>query len=238
MKILKKLKNLAWWKTWQSAWQKPRLKKQVQPWYTLFTCVKTATPILWMKTLGSKLLQMVKTIRLLSTYHQSDRTPLYRFTEALKGNIKALKRFPWGNAKLALTYLYDDYGIISGNKQYINEIRQLKALAATYNRIIQLRFALYLSDTRLIRKLTGTTNPKAAAGTLKIWISEYEKNSDALNKKPSSEKSKEGFEAVLAEISKHMGFRINPKEVTVAEFASMVGNYSKEIEIKKQHYGK
>lgn len=43
--------------------------------------------------------------------------------------------------------------------------------------------------------------------------------------------TRETFTTILAIISKHMGFRIDPKEVTVSEFVAYRKNYERECEL-------
>ncbi|MDR1340833.1 MAG: hypothetical protein LBK58_12380 [Prevotellaceae bacterium] len=167
---------------------------------------------------------------LLNTYHQSDKTPLWRFVDAMKGKTRALRRFPlpFGNTGTALMMLYDDYGVLSGSRHYRNEIDRLKNVMTRNNRIVRLEIAIHTGDSRLMRKLTGSDNVSVAAGTLKLWLHEYEQTPE--NQSP--EQNGGGFESAITEISKYMGFRIDPKSVTVAEFASMIKKYGEELKAK------
>jgi hypothetical protein len=127
--------------------------------------------------------------------------------------------------------LYDDYGSLSGSKHYKAELDRLKKIASKLNLITRLKIAIYSNDEKLIQKLAGSANLKTAEGMLKIWLSEYEQ---LANNSAATETTNAGFESTLVEISKHMGFRIDAKIVTVAEFASMINNYNKELEYQKK----
>jgi hypothetical protein len=146
-----------------------------------------------------------------------------------------LRRIPFlpADTKTAITILYDDYGILSGIKHYKDEINRLKKIASLYNIIMRLKTAIYINDKKLIQKLTGTQNITTAEGALKNWIFEYEQLTN--NKTETETKTDSNtIETTLVEISKHMGYRIDTKIVTVSEFASMIKSYNREIEHQKQ----
>jgi hypothetical protein len=150
----------------------------------------------------------------------------------MKGKTRALRRFPlfFGDTQTALMLLYDDYGVLSGSRHYKNEIDRLKNVMTRNNRVIRLKFAIYTGDKKLMRKLTGSDSINVANGTLKLWLLEYEQAPES----QSPEQNGGGFESAIIEISKYMGFRIDQKNVTVAEFASMIKSYSTELEHHKK----
>lgn len=126
--------------------------------------------------------------------------------------------------------LYDDYGRISGSRHYLSETERLKKISQHTNRIARLKIAIYTGDEKLMRKLTGSPSVNVAEGTLKIWLSERGGLMPEYTGKPGGE----GFESVLAETSKYMGFRIDARKVTVAEFAAMIRSFGREIEREKK----
>jgi hypothetical protein len=150
----------------------------------------------------------------------------------MKGNTRALRRFSlfFSDTKTALMLLYDDYGVLSGSRSYKNEIDRLKNITSRYNLATRLKFAIYTGDSKLMRKLTGSDNINVATGTLKLWLHEYEQAVES----QIPEQDGNGFESTITEISKYMGFRIDQKSVTVAEFASMIKSYSRDLEHQKK----
>ena len=52
------------------------------------------------------------------------------------------------------------------------------------------------------------------------------------------EVTRDHFDKMLAAISKHMGFRVDPKTTTVSEFCAYSYNFEKEIEAMKKAYDK
>jgi hypothetical protein len=140
-------------------------------------------------------------------------------------------RLFFSDTKTALLMLYDDYGVLSGSRQYAAELTRLKKIESYHNRIMRLRLAIMTGDEKTMRKLTGSTSIKVAEGTLKLWIQEYER---ATAKDADNDTTGEGFNSTLVEISKYMGFRIDPKSVTVSEFASMIQSFNRELEQRKK----
>jgi hypothetical protein len=171
-------------------------------------------------------------ISLSNTYHQSSKTRLWRFIEAMEGRTEVLRRSRlfFADTKTAFMMLYDEYGTLSGSKHYRAEIDRLKKMASKYNLVMRLKMAVYVNDEKLMRKITGSSNAKTVEGALKMIVSEYEQLTGTVEKETGSG----GFESTLVEISKYMGFRIDVKSVTVAEFASMLKNYNREIEYQKK----
>jgi hypothetical protein len=160
------------------------------------------------------------------------------YVDALKNGHGALKkvRFFYADTEAALMMLYDDYSRLSGNRQYETELARAKTVAALFGRITQLRFAIMIDDRKTLRKLTGSDSLKIAAGVLKKLSHEYEKNIAKPERTDHADKDSFDFETTLVELSKHMGFRIDTKKTTVAEFAAMIKNYTRELELKKKKY--
>lgn len=210
--------------------RKQTQKKQVKPLFTWFLNAKTAILTLWKNKLGNPLKKKVQAIRLSSTYHQSDKTTVKQFFGALAGDLKLLKRYPWGDAKTALMMLYDEYGRLSENKEYSRELERQKSSAVIYNRITRLKTALKTNDVKAIRRLAGTDNRKAAEGKLKLWATKYENMNKPLE---TGSKKAEGIESLCVELSRYAHYKVSP-ETTVSEFAAVVRNYNKEIESKKK----
>lgn len=66
--------------------------------------------------------------------------------------------------------------------------------------------------------------------TLKLRIDDIKKDLDNLQKPDGGATTKNSFDTILVDLSKHQGYRIDPKKVTVSEFAATLNRYKDYIE--------
>jgi hypothetical protein len=153
----------------------------------------------------------------------------------------------------AWEYLYSEYCTISGGQSYKLLINLSKDIGYLESKLLIIGLCLkvlqHRPDEYCIKKL-------AAYGYRYQWdvsnIEQYAKNLDEIanraggvrfaidQKRAELEKSRdriegkeitrETFTRTLAALSKHMGFRIDPRQTTVTEYVAYRHNYEREIE--------
>ena len=216
----------------------------------------------WLKTHGTSLCDAARGIltlcrkrililpgglRLLSTYHRCSNTSLFRFMEAMRGELKALRRgcgFLATKKTLseARALLMTEYCELSGSAVNDRALAMRKELVTMRLQIEQLTCLLRLvvvpdvSAVAAIKEdifsLTGLTSIEAAAALLTTWtndysllLSDYEKE-----RQSDSDEKKADISGLVVEVQKYLGFRINPHLTTVWEFAGYEASFNRYVD--------
>lgn len=193
-------------------------------------------------------------------FHRCNETPLAVFIECvIDHNYQSLVKSGTATEEQiseAWQLIYSEYSDLVGGETYkllLNLSREIGYLETKLLSIgLCLKVMTFRPDPVCIRTLESygyrydwTSKDKymdniaeIANKTAGIQLS-IERKRRELEKKSSTVGSKQvtrqTFETMIAAISKHMGFRIDPKEVTVSEFVSYRKNFEGEIEAMKKH---
>ena len=194
-------------------------------------------------------------------YTHCNECPLDAFIDALvNGNHYRLVKY--GTAKKedieqAWTYLFYEYCDLSGSKTYRHLFTINKEIGALHSRLLSVRLCLKVLSIHpeyqcvALLKKNGYTcefnpeDPKQYAKdletitkkskTIEIALKEkeheYEKHVQEYGGKEATEND---FTKALVELSAFMGFRINPREITVSEYLAIRQKYEKEAKLLEE----
>lgn len=194
-------------------------------------------------------------------YHRCSETPLDVFIDCfVNKNLMRLVKFGKANAKQvneAWEELFTDYCEILGSPQYSRMVALIKDIGGLQSKMLAINLALRVLSVRYSYKCVQVL--RKFGYNYKFSISDpdaYFKDLETVQKKSKSselaldralleykalfEKSEgeaptyEVFQKNLVELSKYMGFRINPKEVTVSEYVAIIKRREREIELNKR----
>jgi hypothetical protein len=196
----------------------------------------TAMLILFLKKLSTALLG----IRLWSTYHRCRNTSLWRFVEALRGDVSVLKRRFLPVSKRTLTEacsrLFSEFCELSGNTVSDHTLYKQKELIATRLQVEQLECLLHLYENGRnaedkIYELTGVSSIEAAKATLVTWTNDYQQllNEFENERQSGSDVKDTDISLMVVEVQKYLGFRISERTTTVAEFAGYVASFNRHV---------
>jgi len=190
-------------------------------------------------------------------YHHCSETPLDVFIDALVNNnhrrlIKSGSATP-ADIELAWQNLFYQYCDIAGTKSYrqlfaINkELGQLKSRLLTVYLCLKvlsvnhepqcvsilhkLGYAYELNPENQEKYKNQLSTIEQKSRTIEIAIQEKEAEyKNALAEFGGKQATEEDFTKVLVELSSFMGFRLNPREITVSEYLAIHQKYEKEAQ--------
>ena len=198
-------------------------------------------------------------------YHRCNNTPLSIFIDcSVDRDYKKLIRYGHASQEQlirAWESIYSEYAELTGGQSYkllMNLSKDIGYLETKHLIVsLCLKVLTHRPDPKVIQTLRNygykyEFNPdepekysKALddivkrSGGIKFAIdqkrAELEKNRSKI---VSKEVTRDHFDKMLAAISKHMGFRVDPKNTTVSEFCAYRYNFEKEIEAMKKAYDK
>lgn len=182
--------------------------------------------------------------------------PLSRFIRcACDGDLKALARLPIvPQTILRHTWarISEEYAKLSASPEYEKSFALSKEIAREQSKLSTIKLCLYILSIKHSKQCveclvklgytlpSGTNNPAALRKALqRIAKSAGMINLELQNKRKQYQKmlsgtrpmAKNNFTQALATLSKYMGFRINPKEITVEEYLTMQNQMNKETHI-------
>jgi len=194
-------------------------------------------------------------------FRRCSETPLDIFIDCfVNKNLMRLVKFGKASAKQineAWEDLFTDYCELLRLPQYTRMVSLTKEIGSLQSkmlcinlciRVLSLRYSykcvqvlkrfgynykFSITDPEGYRKDLETVIKKSKSSELALdrALNEYK----ALFQKSSNEApSQDVFQNNLIELSKFMGFRINPKEITVAEYVAIIKRREKEIELKRK----
>lgn len=205
------------------------------------------------------LLPLISTVRNVfwqsSLYTRCRDLPLCRFIRcACDGDLKALCRFPIVPKSIlrhTWAHISEEYAKLSGSPGYEKSFALSKEIAREQSKLSTIRLCLYILSVKYSKECVeclvklgytlqfDTNNPAAfrkaleriakSAGMINLELENKRKQYDKIlsGAKPMA---KNNFTQALAILSKYMGFRINPKEVTVEEYLTMQKQMNKETQ--------
>lgn len=190
-------------------------------------------------------------------YTRCSSTPLDVFIDALVNkNLGRLVIYGKATQKQindAWELLFTEYCEISGSPQYQRLVNLTREIGGLQSKLLSIRLCVKVLGYRYSAMAVSTLkrfgynykfNPLDAEGyvrdlkavmtksrsveiALDQSLAEYEK---LLKESDGKSLTEEGFQRVLIELSKFMGFRVNAKEVTVSEYIAMIKRRELEVE--------
>ena len=191
---------------------------------------------------AKRITEMITAWRLSSTYHRCSRTPLFNFMEAVRGDLKALRRpFRMRASKKtlaeALGMLMAEYSELCGihdNKRFAGKDAMMIRL-----QVVQLNGYIIIQTSGRdvmdkIRDLCGATTIEEAKSILKLWMTDLEAAERRLEKETKTAGTKTfDIYGLVTEVSRYLCFQLDKRRTTVAEFAGYVMSFSKYVEKTK-----
>lgn len=196
-------------------------------------------------------------------FTQPNQTPLDVFIDVLiNHNLNRLIRT--GKAKLrdlaeAWEILFTEYCELSGSPQYIKIFNLSRQIGQQQSKILAIDLCIQVLSIRYsaacvttlrkqgynykfdINNMANYNNDlntvKIKSKTVRLTLEQallaYQK---LISENTGKQLTAQYFETQLVELSKFMGFRLNPKEITVSEYIAVLKRMEKEIEMyKKPH---
>lgn len=218
-----------------------------------FTGIRMGLSVLW-KSITRK--QGNKPLS--SLYLHTRETPLEVFIDALvnKNLSRLIKYGRASQRQLAEAWetLFAEYCEISGSTQYQRLINLTKEIGSLQSKLLSIQVSIRVLGFRYSSKSISTLarfgykyrfdiqdpesytrdvksvllKSKSVELALDQSLVEYQKLISSTDEKPLTE---EYFEKALVELSKFMGFRVDPRQVTVSEYVAMLKRREKEIEL-------
>ncbi|MEG1950479.1 MAG: hypothetical protein RR137_08965 [Odoribacter sp.] len=195
-------------------------------------------------------------------YTQCSELPLDRFIRCLDGDLSALKKHLYVPKYLqmkVLSIIIEEYAKLSGDSGYeksfllskemardacrLSLIRMcIKVLLVEYNKrcvdvLISLGYNYRFDNSNPIGFKKDIDRIEKNARMLEIEISTKRAQYDKIFKKKCASKSSGDFVKALTVLSKYMGYRIDPKLITVNEYVSIRRQYDKETTILQKQKG-
>lgn len=242
----------------QGAWLKNGLKKLEKS--VFFTLLSRAFSLSW-NFLRRRRSGTTST----NIYRRCSETPLSVFIDCSvdRDYPKLLKRGRASEKKLAEAWseLYSEYSDLTGGQSYKLLLNLSKEIAYLEGKLLAvglcLRVLAHRPDPRCIKILdsygykyrfdpsnleTYEADLKAViarSGAIQLEITQKRKELEGKEVSVNGKQlTRETYITMLAGLSKHMGFRIDPENTTVSEFVAYRKNYEKEIEAIKKYQEK
>jgi hypothetical protein len=150
--------------------------------------------------------------------------------------------------------LFTEYCELSGSPQYLKLLNLTREIGALQTKLLTIQLCIRVIGFRNSQKCVATlrrfgynykfnpqdpegyvkdlkaviTKSKSAELALDQALSSYEKMFAESN---GNHLTEDHFVTVLVELSKFMGFRINPREITVSEYIAIIKRREREIEL-------
>jgi len=172
-------------------------------------------------------------------YHQCRNTPLQVFIDHSNGNQKALRRHLFPSKKTiqaAETMLQTEFAALCGEKVNIfpaKKALKLRILATQLQELLNIHAKSKKSRAKIeqkISELTSSNSIEVASQMLKSWTQQLQIEEKNLEKDEQKGKTKDvGLEDLVVETSKYLGYQIDRKRTSVAEFAGHLKSFKRHI---------
>ena len=235
--VFKNIRSRSW--IWYGRWLSVRRRLKTSG-MSLLRAVRGIL-ILFLKAV----LTIWQDIRLWSTYHRCYNTSIFCFSEALRGDVSALRRRLLPASKktleMARSHLLMEYCELSGNASISRNLNMMKEWYSLQIQIEKLKCYLnlhaYGRDVENdIFELTGVTGIDAAKATLVTWTNDCRQMYDEIKSELGDKTDAKGVDIslLIVEVQKYLCFGFNQKTTTVTEFAGYLKSYQSAMENSKK----